>query len=501
LPRLTVLVNPGDRTEMATKFEDQRPVACMKSNSPWKTSKTYKVLDPHDPQTVLHEVYSVTPEEAIEAVEVASKAFTTWKDSAIAQRQQIFRKAAQLLRERSQEYAAIEQAETTSSPIWSGFEMGLAVENLEETASAINYLRGETYNTAGQRATIERHPYGVVLGITPWNAPMTLGLRAVTNAIMTGNCVVLKTSEYSPRVHSLIASLFVEAGLPEGVLSVLNIAPEDAPAVVEAIIAHPAVRKANFTGSTAVGTKIAQVCAKYLKPCTLELGGKASLIVLEGADLEFAVNSAAFGAFFHSGQICMSTNNVLAHVSIAEELEAAILKKRKELSAGKSDAPLRGLFAPTSAKRVQALIDDAKSKGATVHGPEDGSAADHNIIQPHVLTGVKEGMNAFTDEHFGPLMSIIRFSTDEEAVALANSSDYGLAAAVYSKDEAHAMRIARQIEAGMVHINGSTVHDTQTLPHGGIKKSGYGRFNGIYGLQEFTWIKVITVNEPHPYPI
>ncbi|KAG8700537.1 hypothetical protein FRC11_012849 [Ceratobasidium sp. 423] len=362
--------------------------------------------------------------------------------------------------------------------------------SLEELASAITQLKAEIVRPSpGQEGYIFREPFGVVLGIAPWNAALTLGVRSISNAIIGGNTAILKTSEHSPRTHNAIAQIFAEAGLPDGVLNVVH--------VVESMIAHPAVRKINFTGSTPIGAKIAEMCGRHLKPCVMELGGAAPFIVLEDADIEHAVNNAIHASFLHSGQVCMSANVILLHESIAIEFLTAMKNHALKVEST-PDASYRGLFTSLSADRVRELIDDALSKGAS---RVTGSSGSGNIIQPTILDNTPESARIVREEIFGPAVCVIRFKDEEDAIRIANDREFGLSAAVFSKDVGRAFAIARRIESGAVHINDSTVHDHPTLPHGGCKKSGWGRFNGLEGIKEFTQLKVITINELHKFPV
>ncbi|KAF8299299.1 ALDH-like protein [Clavulina sp. PMI_390] len=384
-----------------------------------------------------------------------------------------------------------------------GLNVMLTVSCLEELAAAASQaLAGQVVQCdfPGQTAQLLREPYGVVLGITPWNAPLILAARAAANPIIAGNTVVLKTSELSPVSNSIIAQVFAEAGLPKGVLNVIHASVADTPKVVESIIANPIVRKVNFTGSTRVGSIIGELCGRYIKPSVLELGGAAVVIVLEDADLEGAAKNAVYGSFLHSGQICMSTNNVLVHDAIADEFIKVVQKEMAKVQAGPSENPednlLRGVFTTSHASRMGDLVKDAVSKGAKVVVGDAAATsqlpAGSNVVQPVVLDGLTDEMNISSEEIFGPLMGIIRFKTDAEAVQLANKLEYGLSGAVHGRDLLRATKVARQLEINLVHINTFTLHDNAMIPHGGWKKSGYGRFNGFEGIREFTQTKCIS---------
>ncbi|KAK7598563.1 hypothetical protein V3481_000186 [Fusarium oxysporum f. sp. vasinfectum] len=326
------------------------------------------------------------------------------------------------------------------------------------------------------------------------NAPYVLGARSIAFALATGNTTVLKGSELSPRVFWAIGDIFRQAGLPDGCLNVIYHRTADAAEVTEALIAHPAIKKINFTGSTLVGSIIASVAGKHVKPLLLELGGKASAIVLKDADVKKAATSCAVGAFIHGGQVCMSTERILVHRSISDEFSAALKEATQGLFG--SGKPPFVLVNSAAVQKNKGLVADAVAKGATtLLGDAEAVEDQPTKMRPVIVSNVSKEMNIYHTESFGPTVSLLTFDTEDEALAIANDTDYGLSGAVFSEDLKAAMRVARKYESGAVHINSMTVHDEASLVHGGAKKSGYGRFNAAQGLAEFLRYKTITWRE------
>jgi acyl-CoA reductase-like NAD-dependent aldehyde dehydrogenase len=348
-----------------------------------------------------------------------------------------------------------------------------------------------------------REPVGVILGIAPWNAPIILGVRAIAVPLACGNAVILKASEQCPRTHALIIEAFAEAGFPDGVVQVVTNAPADAGEVVGALIDAPEVKRINFTGSTAVGRIIATRAAGHLKPCLLELGGKAPLIVLEDADLDEAVKAAAFGAFMNQGQICMSTERIIVVEAVAAEFAQRFKAKVETLAVGdprEGKTPLGAVVDAKTVAHCQALVHDALGHGATLL---TGGETTQNVLMPaHVVDGVTQDMKLFRDESFGPVVGVIHARDEAHAIELANDSEYGLSAAVFTRDTARGLRVARQIKSGICHVNGPTVHDEAQMPFGGVGASGYGRFGGKAGIDSFTELRWITMEtQPGHFPI
>src|SRR5271156_1613007 len=455
-------------------------------------------------QVAVSRAAAATLLDADAAVEAARDAFPAWAALPPNERRRLLLKAADGMEQRNAEFIHLGTAETGAMAGWYSFNVSLAAGMLREAASLTTHIAGEVIpsDVPGNLAFAVRKPCGVVLGIAPWNAPVILGTRAIAMPLACGNTVVLKASEMCPAVHRLIGRVLQEAGLGDGVVNVVLNAPHDAPAIVERLIAHPAVRRVIFPGSTAVGQVIAQLAAKYLKPALLELGGKAPLLVLDDADLDGAVEAAAFGSFFNQGQICMSTERIVVDSSIADAFVDKLAHKAATLLAGDPQVPgsiLGSLVSRQAATRIENLLAEAVSKGASIvaGGPAAGS-----IMQATVVDHVTSEMKLYAEESFGPVVAIIRVQSVAEAIRVANDTQYGLSAAVFGRDVARALRVAQSIDCGMCHINGPTVHDEPQVPFGGVKASGYGRFGGKAAIPEFTDLQWITIQTaPRSYPI
>ena len=346
-----------------------------------------------------------------------------------------------------------------------------------------------------------REPVGVLVGMAPWNAPVILGVRAVAMPLACGNSVVLKASETCPGTHRMIVETLNRAGLPKGVLNVVTHSAEDAPEVVSALIAHPKVKRLNFTGSTRVGRIIAEQAGRHLKPVLLELGGKAPLVVLDDADIDGAVNAAAFGAFMNQGQICMSTEKIVVDEAVADEFVRRFAAKAAALPYGdpSGHVVLGSVVDRSAIERVAALIDDAVAKGAAL---VTGGATNSTIMPATVVDRVTPEMRIYDEESFGPVVAVVRVKGVDQAVQVANDTEYGLAAAVFGRDVQRALAVARRIESGICHVNGPTVQDEAQMPFGGVKQSGYGRFGGRAGIEAFTelrWISVEDAGQHYPF--
>ncbi|MGD0957606.1 MAG: aldehyde dehydrogenase [Candidatus Acidiferrales bacterium] len=465
--------------------------------------QTYQKKNPFTGGAASH-VPAGKREDARRAIEAAAAAFPAWSATPPGVRRNLFLKAADVLERRMPEIAKITAAETGQTFGWGMFNCIYTVGILREAAAQAYGLIGEVIPTdlPDTTAMAIRQPVGVVVGIAPWNAPMILGMRAVASPVAYGNTVVLKASEESPGTHLAIASVFEEAGFPKGVINVITNAPPDAAEVVDELISHPKTRRISFTGSTKIGRLIAESAGRHLKRVVLELGGKAPLIVLGDADIDAAVSAANFGAFMNQGQICMSTERIVVEKPVAEEFAKKLTAKAQSLKMGDPLAPetqIGCMINPGAIERVQALVDDAVAKGAKVLC---GGKAQGPCYPPTVVYGVTPAMRIYHEESFGPAKPVVIANDAEDALRIANDTAYGLSSAVFSRDINKAMKIAERLETGICHINGATVHDEPQMPFGGVKDSGYGRFGGRAGLDEFTELRWITVRRsPTPYPI
>lgn len=427
--------------------------------------------------------------EAEAAADAAAGAFPAWSALAPKQRAELLLRGADLLLKRADDLCRIARHEVGASDQWIRFNIEIAQATLRQAAGLADAIVDDQVDggAEGVRYRLIRRPAGVVLGLAPWNAAVTLAVRAVAAPLALGNTVVLKGSELCPKMHETVAQILIDAGLPAGVLNYVSSAPEDAHDVVEALIAHPAVRRVNFTGSTRVGRQIAEMAARHLKRCLLELSGKASSIVLADADIDGAAKAVAHGAFFNQGQICMSTDRVIVDDQVADRFISRLRLEAERLDG--DPAPYGPVISLEAAARLLGLVEDARSKGAVVI---TGGESNGTVMKPTILDHVAYGMRIYEEEIFGPVVGVIRVDDADEAVTVANDTEYGLAAAVFGADLARAREIARRIEAGAVHINGTTVCDDPSMPYGGMKASGYGRFGGKAVIEEFTEIQWMT---------
>jgi acyl-CoA reductase-like NAD-dependent aldehyde dehydrogenase len=347
-----------------------------------------------------------------------------------------------------------------------------------------------------------RRPVGVVGAIAPWNAALILSARSIAAPLALGNTVVLKPSELSPYAGGLLwAEIFGEAGLPPGVLNVVTHAPGEAAGIGDELVENPAVRRINFTGSTATGRRLAEAAGRQLKRVVLELGGYNPLIVLGDADVDYAVDAAAFGAFMHQGQICMSTRRVIVERSIADEFVSKLAEKTRGLKTGDPQEPdtvIGPLINGSALDLVRSRVQDAVAQGAKVLA---GGEAVGPCFQATLLADVPPESDFAKHETFGPVAAVEVVESADEAVRRANATSYGLASGIITTDADRGLALAQQLESGIVHVNEQTVADEPQMPFGGVKDSGFGRFGGTAVVDEFTEMRWVTVQSgSHPYP-
>lgn len=462
-----------------------------------ESGATFDRVAPTSGQTVTRSA-AAGVKDSIAAVESAHRAFQSWSKTGPGERRALLLKAADEIDARVGDFIAAMQAEVGANELWAGFNVMLASNLFREAAGLATQIQGETIPTdkPGTLSMTVRQPVGVILSIVPWNGPVVLAARAIAYPLVCGNTVVFRASETSPRTHELMAEAVAAAGFPAGVLNFITHDLSTAPEAVETLIAHPAVRRINFTGSTAVGRIIGEKAGKHLKRCILELGDKSPLVVLDDANVDDAVNAGVFGAFLYQGQICMTTERIIVDDAIADEYVQKFAERAKTLPLGDPAAQSACVLGPVislnAADRLKALLDDAVSKGARIvaGGPGDGA-----MMPATVLDGVTPDMRIYGEETFGPIVSIIRAKDTEDAVRIANDTEFGLSAGVFGRDVTRAIDVAQRIETGSVHINGSTVANEAQAPYGGTKSSGFGRFDGRAVVDEFTELKWITIEQ------
>lgn len=471
---------------------------------PAASGRTTDDIDPYTGLTYAT-LAAAGPQDVTAAVDAAEQAFPAWAALSPFVRRKIFLTAADLLEARGDEAAELMAGEVGGTRPWALFNVGLAANILREAAAAITAPQGDVLASQqpGSLGLAVREPLGVVAAFSPWNAPIILGTRAVAAALAAGNTVVLKPSEEAPIACGLfIADVLSAAGLPDGVLNVVTNDKADAAQIAETLIADSRVRAVNFTGSTPVGRIIAALAARHLKPALLELGGKNAVIVLEDADVDYAVDAAAFAVFMNSGQICMSADRLLVHASVAEQFAAKFVAKAAALPAGDPASPttvIGPLVTEASAQRLAAMVGDAVEKGARLLA---GGQPQGALYPATVLADLPQDATLYQGEAFGPVVALATFNSDEEAVSLANDTEHGLTCGIITENALRGLAVARRIRTGIVHVNDQSVADEPQAPFGGLAASGYGRFGGRWGIEAFSntrWVTLATEQAHFPF--
>lgn len=459
--------------------------------------KKYAVKHHTNPDDTLHHFsqFSITDTNISSLAENAKEGFHQWTDLSTSERALIFRKTIELMRAQKDEF--INSHLEIGGPGWfAGFNVEGSIAQIDEYASQLSRPEGQIVQSGhNDLAMTIKTAIGPVLSISPWNAPIILGTRSICAPLAAGCSVIVKSSEKSPKASDLLVRCFLKAGVPPKALQLVHVAPLDNPKFLELILASGAIRKVNFTGSTAVGTIVAQQCAKHLIPYILELGGKNVSIVLKDADLQSAAGKILFSAWAHKGQICMSTDKVFVDDSVYDEFKnvlkdvASHMVEDKDHKISQRDSLGRD--------KVLELVDDAIAKGAKlVFGDYSRDVIlKSNIIPPLILENVTAEMKINSTESFGPVFTLHTFANVYDVVKEVNEHEFGLKASIWSKNTIGALKLAKKLEIGGVHINSPTIHDEPTVPHGGVKSSGSGRFNSQWGMDEFMFVKTITIDE------
>jgi len=445
-------------------------------------------------------VVMAQPDHMRKAIDAAYAAKDSWGHTLAAERELILLRAADVLENSRQEVVDLLIDEAGSTFGKAQFEVSFTENMLRAVSGEARRIQGSVMpaDVPGMMSIAIRRPLGVVAGIAPFNFPLILATKKVCLALAAGNTFILKPSEETSLIGLKIAELFEKAGLPAGVL---NVVPGDGPTHGPVLFSDPRVRLISFTGSTAVGKMIAMECAKHGKKVVLELGGKSPLIVLKDADLDYAVSTACFGIFIHQGQICMAGSRIIVEAPVYDAFLDRFVAKAKTLKVGDPRDPhtvIGPLIRSSQCGLIDGKIKESVAAGARVL---IGGTHEGNFYHPTVVANVKPGMPAFRDELFGPVAAVVRAEDAGHALKLANDTAYGLSSAVLTNDLQLAMKFAMELEAGMVHINGPTVHDEATVPFGGVKDSGSGREGGHWSMDELTETKWITIQMGRrPYP-
>jgi benzaldehyde dehydrogenase (NAD) len=475
--------SPGARAHLLS--DEASWGGCLFDGSWRAASSRIQIVEPATGNILAH-VGEACEKDVADIVGRASIAQRDWAATSVGGRAALLRRAASLLESHRAEVIDWVMRETGSVQAKAEFEIGGAIDELQQAAAMLINPEGHLLTSADpERLSVARRvPLGVVGVITPWNFPLLLAMRSVAPALACGNSVVLKPDPQTGVVGGvLICQLFKEAGLPAGVFGLV---PGGA-IVGEALVTAPAVRMITFTGSTAVGRRVGELGGRALKKVALELGGNSPLLVLDDCDLKAAVGAGAFGSFFYQGQICMATSRHIVHRRIVDGYIEALAAKAAELTVGdptKSGIALGPLINAKQRDRVHRIVTSSVTQGATL---SFGGTFDGLFYSPTVLANVQLDMPAFREEIFGPVAPIIVADDDDHAVALANATEYGLAAAVQTGSLARGLRIAKQLRAGMVHINDQTINDVTQSPVGGVGNSGNGaRFGSLTNYDQFT---------------
>jgi vanillin dehydrogenase len=460
----------------------------------WVTSLRNTIVDDFNPATgaLFARVQQAGPDEVERALSSAHRAAAGWGASLVAEREMLLLRVCDVILARTAEIREALIDECGSAYSKAQWEIDYVTDLLRSAAGDVRHVVGETMpmSQPGQISMSIRRPLGVIAGIAPFNSPFLLSMKKIAFALAAGNCFILKPSEETPVSGVIIADIFQEAGLPPGVL---NVIPGPAAEVGATLLSDPRIRMITFTGSTRTGRYLAVEAAKHLKRFTLEMGGKSPLIILRDADLDYAVDAAAFGIFLHQGQVCMANSKIIVEAPIFDAFCERFTAKAKTIPMGDPRDPqtvIGPLIRPKQSDFIDSHIEDAKSRGAKML---TGGRHEGQYYMPTVLRDVTSDMKIYHEESFGPVVSILRAADSEDALRIANDTAYGLSAALITNDLQKAFDLSLRLESGMVHVNDCTISDEPHVPFGGVKNSGFGREGGKHSMEEMTELKWITI--------
>jgi acyl-CoA reductase-like NAD-dependent aldehyde dehydrogenase len=472
----------------------------------WREAASGAVFEDHEPYTgqVFARVADTGAQEARMAIEAAARAFPAWAAMPPAEKAKLFYRAAEIVRRRSKEIAEILARETGSTLPFSMFQQEGVAATLEQAASWVFLPKGEVLqsNVPNTHSVAVRRPLGVVASFTPWNGASILAWRAVLNPIAAGNTVVVKPSEFAPVSAGLVvAEIAEEAGFPPGVINVVPHAPGGAPAIADEFFASPDVRVINLIGGVNTARMLAERAGRALKRTVLELGGYNPMIILDDVDVDYAVRTATFSAFFHQGQICLNARKIIVQRGIYDEFLEKFVARTKSLPVGDPLDPttiIGPLVTRSAVELVDERVKEAVAKGATLR---TGGTYDGRVYRPTILTDVPYDATVSNEETFGPLVIVEAVDTAEEAVQVANRTMYGLTSSILTGDTYRGFELAPTMLHGIVNVNSPTVNDEIHAPMGGVRESGWGR-TGPDSLADFTdviWINATSDQRLLPF--
>lgn len=470
----------------------------------WCDGSSLTVMENRNPYNdeLITSTHSANKEDLNKAYKAAESAQKLWEKVNQFEKRKVMENAVNYIEANYDNIVDIMMQELGATKLKADFEIGLVINMIKEASTFPSRMVGkiEPSMIDDKENRVYRKPMGVVGVISPFNFPFFLSIKSVAPALGAGNGVVLKPHEdTSITGGTLIAEIFEQAGLPKGLL---NVVTTEISEIGDGFVEHPVPRSVSFTGSTPVGKHIGEVAGRNLKECHLELGGNNAFIILDDADIDLAVSAAIFSRFTHQGQICMSVNRIIVHETVYDEFVSKFTNKVEQLTCGDPTDPatiIGPLINEKQVKNTVQLIEKGIEEGAV---PTVNRGVEGNIVKPVVFTEVDPDMAYVQEEFFAPVVSIIKVSSDEEAINVANNSHYGLSGALHTRDVERGTQLAKQVDTGMIHVNDGSIDDDPTVAFGGVKNSGIGRLNGEWSLDAFTttqWISVQHTPRQYPY--